>query len=116
MNVSLGDKIKVSPDDIVFIYARAWRGSPMPLAIMRVKVSELPKLVTLDESMAMSPMASLANATEIEVIARVSKEGTAAAKVGDWQAKQGPLSMKSLPEKVNLQISEQITADAAVVK
>jgi cytochrome c-type biogenesis protein CcmH len=100
VSVSLGDKVKVSPDQIVFIYARAWKGSPMPFAITRIKASELPTQVTLDESMAMSPMASLAVATEIEVVARVSTDGTAKTKVGDWQAKQGPISMKAIPEKI----------------
>ncbi len=106
--VSLGDKVKAKPDQIVFIYARAWQGSPMPLAITRIKVSELPKLVTLDETMAMSPMATLANTPNIEVVARVSSDATAQTKVGDWQIKQGPISMKAIPEKIELKINEQV--------
>jgi cytochrome c-type biogenesis protein CcmH len=112
VSVSLGDKVKVSPDQIVFIYARAWKGTPMPLAITRIKASELPTQVTLDESMAMSPMASLAVATEIEVVARVSTDGTAKTKVGDWQAKQGPISMKAIPEKIDLRISEKVETES----
>jgi cytochrome c-type biogenesis protein CcmH len=112
VSVSLGDKVKASPDQIVFIYARAWQGSPMPLAIARVKVSELPTTITLDESMAMSPMASLAIATDIEVVARVSTDGTAQTKVGDWQAKQGPISMKAVPEKIELLVNDQVKAEA----
>jgi cytochrome c-type biogenesis protein CcmH len=112
VSVSLGEKVKASPDQIVFIYARAWQGSPMPLAIARVKVSELPTTVTLDESMAMSPMASLATATDIEVVARVSTDGTAQTKVGDWQAKQGPISMKAVPEKIELLVNDQVKAEA----
>lgn len=108
VNVSLGDAVKASPDQTVFIYARAWKGTPMPLAIARVKVSDLPTTITLDESMAMSPMASLAKATDIEVVARISTDGTAQTKVGDWQAKQGPISMNAIPEKVELKISEQV--------
>jgi len=111
VKVTLGDVVKSSPDQTVFIYARAWKGTPMPLAIARVKVSDLPTTVTLDESMAMSPMASLANATDIEVVARISTDGTAQTKVGDWQAKQGPISMKAVPEKVDLTINEQVKAE-----
>ncbi len=109
--VSLGDKVKASPDQVVFVYARAWKGTPMPLAIMRLKVSDLPKLVTLDETMAMSPMATLANTADIEVLARVSADGSAQTKVGDWQAKLGPISMASVPEKIELLINEQVSAE-----
>ncbi len=109
LSVSLGSRAKVNPDDTVFIYARAWQGSPMPLAILRIKVSELPKTIQLDESMAMSPVASLATAAEVEVVARVSAEGSAKAKVGEWQAKQGPVSMKAVPASIDLTINEQVT-------
>ncbi|MES2826147.1 MAG: c-type cytochrome biogenesis protein CcmI [Pseudomonadota bacterium] len=107
LSVSLGDKAKTRADQIVFIYARAWKGSPMPLAIARVRVSDLPTSVMLDETMAMSPMATLANTPEIEVVARVSTDGTAQTKPGDWQVTQGPISMKAIPEKIELLINEQ---------
>lgn len=109
--VSIGPNARVSKDQVVFIYARAWKGSPMPLAISRIKVSDLPQIITLDETMAMSPVASLATATEIEVVARISPEGSAQAKIGDWQAKQGPISMKSIPSQIELVVNEQLTAD-----
>ncbi|MFT5083801.1 MAG: cytochrome c-type biogenesis protein CcmH, partial [Lentisphaeria bacterium] len=47
-------KVKVSESDTVFIYARAWQGPKMPLAIRKIKVSELPVTVTLDKSMSMA--------------------------------------------------------------
>ncbi|HOY22068.1 MAG TPA: tetratricopeptide repeat protein, partial [Cellvibrio sp.] len=109
--VSLGAKVKAKPDQTLFVYARAWQGSPMPLAIARIKVSDLPTTIQLDETMAMSPASSLANAGDIEVIARISPSGSAKAEVGDWLAKQGPISMKAIPEKIDLQINEQITAN-----
>jgi cytochrome c-type biogenesis protein CcmH len=109
--VSLGSNVKAAPDQTVFIYARAWQGSPMPLAIVRVKVSELPKRVTLDETMAMSPVATLANTPTIEVVARISNDGTAQTKVGDWQVKQGPLAMQSLPSSIALNITEKVQAE-----
>lgn len=111
LSVSLGAKVKTNPDQTVFVYARAWKGSPMPLAITRIKVSDLPTTIQLDETMAMSPATSLATATEIEVVARISPSGSAKAEVGDWLAKQGPISMSAVPEKIDLQINEQISAD-----
>lgn len=112
LSVSLGAKVKANPDQTVFIYARTWQGSPMPLAITRLKVSDLPATIQLDETMAMSPASSLATATDIEVVARISPSGSAKAEVGDWLAKQGPVSMKSVPEQIKLEINEQLTAEA----
>ncbi|RYY04051.1 MAG: c-type cytochrome biogenesis protein CcmI [Gammaproteobacteria bacterium] len=112
LSVSLGPKAKAKPDQVVFVYARAWQGSPMPLAIARIKVSDLPTTVQLDEKMAMSPAASLALATDIEVVARISPSGSAKAEVGDWLAKQGPISMKAVPELLQLEINEQFTVEA----
>lgn len=110
--VSLGAKVKTNPDQTLFVYARAWQGSPMPLAIARIKVSDLPTTIQLDETMAMSPASSLANAGEIEVVARISPSGSAKAEVGDWLAKQGPISMKAVPNQVVLEINEQLTAES----
>ncbi|GGY71274.1 c-type cytochrome biogenesis protein CcmI [Cellvibrio zantedeschiae] len=111
LSVSLGDKVKATSDQVVFIYARAWQGSPMPLAIARIKVSDLPTTIQLDETMAMSPAASLATATDIEVVARISPSGSAKAEPGDWIAKQGPVSMAAIPEKIDLLINEQVSTN-----
>jgi cytochrome c-type biogenesis protein CcmH len=110
--VSMGTKVKANPDQTLFVYARAWQGSPMPLAIARIKVSDLPTTIQLDETMAMSPASSLANAGDIEVVARISPSGSAKAEVGDWLAKQGPISMQSVPDQVVLEINEQVTAES----
>jgi cytochrome c-type biogenesis protein CcmH len=107
--VSLGANVKANPDQTLFVYARAWQGSPMPLAIARIKVSDLPTTIQLDETMAMSPASSLATAGDIEVVARISPSGSAKAEVGDWVAKQGPISMKAVPSQVVLEINEQLT-------
>lgn len=110
--VSMGAKVKADPDQTLFVYARAWQGSPMPLAIARIKVSDLPATIQLDETMAMSPAASLATAGDIEVVARISPTGSAKAEVGDWLAKHGPISMKTVPDQVVLEINEQLTAES----
>jgi cytochrome c-type biogenesis protein CcmH len=109
--VNVAANVKANPDQTLFVYARAWQGSPMPLAIARIKVSDLPATIQLDETMAMSPAASLATAGDVEVVARISSSGSAKAEVGDWLAKQGPVSMKAIPEKIELHISEQITVN-----
>lgn len=78
-------KGKVSPEDTVFIFARAAQGPRIPLAILRKKVSDLPLDFKLDDSLAMSPSAKLSGAAEVVVGARVSKSGDAMPRPGDWQ-------------------------------
>ncbi len=77
---------KASPDDIVFIYAKAVSGPPMPLAVVRKRVSELPVKVELNDSMAMMPQMRLSSFPRVKVGARVSKSGRPIPQAGDLQA------------------------------
>lgn len=96
---------ELAGDLTVFIYARPI-GGRMPLAIQRLTLGELPKLVTLDESMAMSPDMSLAQADRIEVVARVALAGGAVPQPGDWQGTLGPLELDDLPADLTLTIDQ----------
>ena len=58
-------------------------GSRMPVAVLRVQVTQLPLAFTLDDSLAMSPQARISTANTVEVEARISKSGMAQAEPGD---------------------------------
>jgi cytochrome c-type biogenesis protein CcmH len=92
--VALAAKIKTqaAPDDTVFIFARAVEGPPMPLAVQRVKVRELPVSFSLDDSMAMAPGMSLSAHPRVVVVARVSRTGSPAAQPGDLQGASAPVA------------------------
>lgn len=108
INVSLAEGVEARPDQLVFVYARTWQGAKMPLAIARVPVSELPKRVVLTEAMAMTSAMSLGSVDNVEVVARISQDGTAAAKAGDWQGSFGPVDMKSVPGEVSVKIDQKV--------
>ncbi|MFN7434093.1 MAG: hypothetical protein ACK5T1_13140 [Betaproteobacteria bacterium] len=78
----------------MFIFARPADGSRMPLALTSVQVKDLPARFTLDETMAMSPNLTLANATtEVVIGARVSKSGSPMPNPGDLEGLSRPVKV-----------------------
>jgi cytochrome c-type biogenesis protein CcmH len=76
---------QVQPGDTLFVYARPVDGR-MPLAVLRTQASALPLAFTLDDSLAMSPVARLSGAARVRVDARISRSGNAMPAPGDLVA------------------------------
>ncbi len=93
VHVALSDTLKsqANPDDLVFIYAKAVSGPPMPLAVARKRVKDLPVDIVLDDSMAMMPNMKLSGFSEVVIGARVSKSGRPIAQKGDLFTEKMPV-------------------------
>jgi cytochrome c-type biogenesis protein CcmH len=99
-------KAQAHPEDMVYIFAKAEAGPPMPLAVMRMKVKDLPAEFTLDESMAMMPQLKLSNFPKVVVGARISRSGNAIPSSGDLQGLVKSVTPGS--QGISIEISERI--------
>lgn len=95
---------KVQPGDSVFVFARAASGPPMPLAVKRLTVADLPAEVSLADSDAMMPQLKLSNFPQVILQARISRAGNA--KAGEWIGRSQPLASNSTDQ-------QQLTIDSA---
>jgi len=88
VTVKLDPKLsgKVKSGDTLFVFARAVDGPPMPLAVARLKTSDLPAKVTLTDAMAMTPAMTLSKFPKVTVAARISKNGNAMPQAGDLES------------------------------
>ncbi|HKY01380.1 MAG TPA: c-type cytochrome biogenesis protein CcmI [Burkholderiales bacterium] len=74
----------VSPNDTVFVFARA-PGSKMPLAAQRFKAKDLPATFKLGDAQAMNPAARISQQSSVVVGARIAKSGGPVAQSGDLE-------------------------------
>lgn len=86
---------QAADQDTVFIFARAVNGPPMPLAVVRKTVADLPATVTLDDSRAMTPQAKLSGFDRVTVGARVSSSGEPVSQPGDLEGGSSPVATDS---------------------
>lgn len=91
----------VQPGDSVFVFARAVSGPPMPLAVKRLTVADLPAEVSLSDSDAMMPQLKLSGFERVQLVARVSRKGDATA--GEWIGRSQPLASSSAePQRLTI--------------
>jgi len=86
VHVAVSQKIRqqFKADATVFVYAKAQSGPPMPLAVQRLTLAQLPATVKLDDSMAMVKGRTISSSGKVAVFARISPSGSAIAQPGDY--------------------------------
>lgn len=96
---------KFAADDVVYVFARALQGPPMPLAVVRRKASELPLTLELDDASSMMPQRPLSSVQEIVVEARISRHGAPEKQPGDIEAVAVPVRQGAAAQTVTLRLS-----------
>ena len=98
---------KASPEDTVFVFARAATGPRMPLAIVRKQVKDIPFDFTLDDSLAMNGTMKISSYPQVIVGARISKTGNAMPQPGDLQGLSGIVTVAG-GKNVKIVINEEV--------
>lgn len=108
VSVALADGVSAPADATVFVFARAVSGPPMPLAVQRFSVAELPKTVTLSDEQAMMPAMSISRFEAVTVTARVSLGGQPTAQPGDFEGGGETVTVTPGTQSLNVLIDRQI--------
>jgi cytochrome c-type biogenesis protein CcmH len=94
-------RVRLRGDASVFVIARVPDGPPMPVAVEKHALQELPLTVSLDDGDSPMPMQKLSALKEVELVARLSSSGQAIRQDGDLEST--PVRI-SLPAKAPVEL------------
>ncbi len=86
-------RARLRGDTTVFVIARVPDGSPMPVAVEKHSLQELPLTVTLDDGDSPMPTQKLSSLKEVELVARLSASGDPMRQEGDLESKPVRVSL-----------------------
>ncbi|KAF1693710.1 tetratricopeptide repeat protein [Pseudoxanthomonas koreensis] len=86
LDPAFAERVRLRGDATVFVIARIPDGPPMPVAVERRTLADLPLEVVLDDADSPMPTQKLSALQEVEVFARVSASGSANRSEGDLQS------------------------------
>ena len=108
VSLSNAASLLTDPRATVFVFAFDPRAEgAAPLAVTRLRVSDLPTRVFLSDQHAMSSDNNLSSAEEVIIQARVSNSGQPQAQEGDWQGQTEVLEVGG-EQRVELEINRQL--------
>ncbi|TKR33104.1 tetratricopeptide repeat protein [Luteimonas gilva] len=87
LDPDFASRVRLRGDASVFVIARKPGGPPMPVAVEKRALQEMPLTVTLDDADGPMPTQKLSALKEVEVIARLSASGNAMRQEGDVESK-----------------------------
>jgi len=108
LRIDINDELRAqaSAETAVFVYARAMQGPPMPLAVKRLQLQDLPLTLVLSDDDAMIPSMKLSSFDQVVVGARVSFSGNPVSQSGDFYTELESVDSANPPEQVDLTIDQ----------
>ncbi len=95
-------------DTPVFVYAKAVNGPPMPLAVVKRSLADLPMTLTLTDAQAMIENMTISAFEEVIIGARISLSGNPVGQSGDLFFESGSVKQEGLATPVQITISERL--------
>jgi len=106
VDVAPGLATDLPANTAVFVYAKAQDGPPMPLAVVKYSLGDLPLTVTLSDAQAMIETMKISAFEEVIVGARISRSGDPIAQTGDLFFETEGINIAELKQAVTITISE----------
>ncbi|HWS79177.1 MAG TPA: tetratricopeptide repeat protein [Thermomonas sp.] len=101
LDPDFASRVRLRGDATVFVIARKPDGPPMPVAVEKRVLSELPFTATLDDGDSPMPTSKLSDLREVELVARLSESGEGNRQDGDIESK--PVRV-ALPAKAPVEL------------
>ena len=115
VTVSLADELGplLVGDETVFVIVQAagTQALPTPLAVQRLRASQLPAQLAFDNADAMIAGLSMANFDQWRVTARVSMAGEVVPQAGDWQGQSAILDASDATQTIAVEINQRLLSD-----
>ena len=86
LDPDFASRVRLRGDASVFVIARVPDGPPMPVAVEKHALQDLPLTVTLDDGDSPMPTQKLSALKEVELVARLSSSGQAIRQEGDLES------------------------------
>ncbi len=86
LDPQFASRVRLRGDASVFVIARMAGGPPMPVAVEKHGVQDLPLTVVLDDADSLMPTQKLSALREVELVARLSESGNATRQPGDVES------------------------------
>ena len=99
LDPAFAERVRLRGDATVFVIARVPGGPPMPVAVERHALQDLPLAVVLDDGDSPMPTQKLSALQEVEVLARISGSGT---------ANRGESDLETAPVRVPLPAKQPV--------
>ncbi|WP_394176889.1 c-type cytochrome biogenesis protein CcmI [Thalassotalea litorea] len=94
-------------DKNIFVYAVNSQGPRIPLAAVKIKASDLPTTLVLDDSKAMNPQMQLSSAEQVTIYAVLSMQGTPGMNPGDFKGEIANIDVEG-QQQLNLIIDSVV--------
>lgn len=106
VEVVLSDDLPLPEGAYLFVFAREYGASPMPLLVKRTSATERTMSIILDETMAMTTNERIGQVEQLELVARISLTGQASPQAGDMEGRSSPISLGDIDGSITIVIDK----------